>query len=256
MNININGQDANYQVSGTGQPVLLLHGWGVDSTLMNSVYQHLAEKHMAISIDLPGFGASPAPHEVWGVYDYADFIQSFLQRLNIEKPIVIGHSFGGRLTIILASRAITGKIILCDSAGILPKRSGEYYARVYSYKAAKKVMSLPGLNKYADKALALWRKSNPSSDYQAAQGIMRQIFVKVVNEDLQPLLTQIKVPTLLIWGENDDATPLWQGQLMEQLIADSGLVVFEGCGHYAYMEQLTRFLTITDCFLEQEANKQ
>jgi len=73
---------------------------------------------------------------------------------------------------------------------------------------------------------------------------------------LQPLLTQIKVPALLIWGENDDATPLWQGQLMEQLIPDSGLVVFEGCGHYAYMEQLSRFLTITDCFLEQEANKQ
>ncbi len=251
MIINIDGQDVNYQVSGTGQPVLLLHGWGVDTKLLAGVHQHLAEKFMAISLDLPGFGGSPAPSMVWGVYQYADFIEHFLYELKVEKPIVIGHSFGGRLTIILAARAITGKIILCDSAGILPKRSGEYYARVYSYKAAKKVMSLPLLNKYADKALAIWRKSNPSSDYQAADGIMRQIFVKVVNEDLQPLLAKINVPALLIWGENDDATPLWQGKLMEQLIPDSGLVVFEGCGHYAYLEQLPRFLSIIDCFLEQ-----
>ena len=98
--------------------------------------------------------------------------------------------------------------------------------------------------------MELWRKNNPSSDYNAAQGVMRQIFVKVVNEDLKPLLPQIKSPTLLVWGENDTATPLSDGRLMEKLIPDAGLVVFEGCSHYSFLDEPGRYYAVVDYFLQ------
>ncbi|MCL1905780.1 MAG: alpha/beta hydrolase, partial [Clostridiales bacterium] len=126
-------------------------------------------------------------------------------------------------------------------------------ARVYSYKAAKRVMSLPGLRRWHDKALALWLKRNPSGDYTKARGIMRAVFVKVVNEDLGPCLPRINMPTLLMWGENDADTPLADGQRMEKLIPDAGLVVFKGAGHYPFLEQPAYFYRVLESFLGNNA---
>ena len=168
----------------------------------------------------------------------------------LEDPVILGHSFGGRLAVILGSRGIGSRLVLADAAGIKPRHSVDYYLRVYSYKAAKKVMSLPGLNKRKEQALDLWRKKNPSSDYASAQGVMRQIFVQVVNEDLTPLLSKISASTLLIGGRNDTATPVEDGKLMEKLIPDAGLVVFENCGHYSFLDDPHRFYTIVDHFLQ------
>jgi len=150
----------------------------------------------------------------------------------------------------LASRGFGAKLVLTDSAGLKPKRGPGYYLRVYSYKAAKKVMSLPGLRRWRHKALDLWLKRNPSTDYAQAKGIMRTVFVKVVNEDLAPLLPLINKPTLLLWGEKDTATPLIDGQKMEKLIPDAGLVVFKGAGHYPFLEQPAYFYRVLESFFE------
>jgi len=254
MRIKIDGLDVNYTASGpengkAGQTVLLLHGWGVDSSTLEPLRLQLAERCYAVSLDLPGFGGTAAPPAAWSVFEYADFVERFIQKLKLENVILLGHSFGGRLSIILGSRGIRKKIILTDAAGILPKRSWKYYLRVYSYKAAKKLFSIKPLLPYKERALKRWISSNPSSDYAQAQGVMRQIFVKVVNQDLQPLLNKIKASTLLIWGEKDTATPLSDGQLMEKLIPDAGLVVFEEAGHYPFLEQPGRFYSVVDYFI-------
>lgn len=254
MRIKIDGLDVNYTASGpeSMQPkatILLLHGWGVDSAVMEPLRSHLAQSCYAVSLDLPGFGSTPAPETAWSVFDYADFVERFMQKLGLENIILLGHSFGGRLSVILGSRGVGSKIILTDAAGILPKRSLKYYLRVYSYKAAKKIFSIKPLLPYKEQALKRWISSNPSSDYAQAQGVMRQIFVKVVNQDLQPLLQKIKASTLLLWGEKDTATPLSDGQLMEKLIPDAGLVVFEGAGHYPFLEQPGRFYSVVDYFI-------
>ena len=220
------GLNINYQIMGEGKDLLILHGWGVDSSVMSPMQKHFAEGMRVTSLDLPGFGKSDKPDSPWGIFDYADFTEQVIIELNLVDPVILGHSFGGRIAIILGSRGIARKLILTDAAGIIPKRKISYYLRVYSYKAAKRVMKLTGLNKYYDRALDLWRKNNPSSDYSAAEGIMREIFVKVVNQNLKALLPMILVPTLLVWGEDDPATPLADGQLMEQLIPDAGLAVF------------------------------
>ena len=255
MRIKINGLEVNYTASGpenlpVRETVLLLHGWGVDSSTLEPLRTHLAQSCYAVSLDLPGFGGTQAPEKAWSVFDYADFVADFIKKLGLREPLILGHSFGGRLSIILGSRGIGKKLLLTDAAGILPKRSWKYYLRVYSYKAAKKVFSWKPLQPYKEKALRPWLSNNPSSDYAQAQGVMRQIFVKVVNQDLQPLLKDIKVPTLLLWGDQDTATPLSDGQLMEKLIPDAGLVIFEGSGHYPFLEQPGRFYSVVDYFIQ------
>jgi len=249
MELEIDGLKVSYTVSGSGEDVLLLHGWGVDSSVMEPLRSRISEYARAISLDFPGFGGSQPPAEVWGVRDYADFVEKFIQALGLQQPMLLGHSFGGRVAIVLGSRGVGHKLMLTDAAGIKPRRSLKYYLRTYSYKAAKKIFSLPGLRKFRDRALALWLKNNPSSDYSKAQGIMRKIFVRVVNEDLTDLLPSIAAPTLLLWGEIDTATPLRDGRLMEKKIPDAGLVLFEGCGHYPFLEQPGKFYAAVEYFI-------
>jgi pimeloyl-ACP methyl ester carboxylesterase len=182
------------------------------------------------------------------VYEYTDFLKEFLDAIEVKNPILIAHSFGARLAIIFASSYPTHKLVLTGAAGIKPKRSIGYHVRVRTYKMAKVVFKLPGLNRHQESVQRFFG----SSDYRAISGVMRQSFVKIVNEDLTPLLSKITAPTLLIWGQKDDATPLWMGKLMEKKIPDAGLVVFEDDDHYAYWNQMVRFNKICDAFLADE----
>ena len=244
----MNGLKTAYEVTGKGEPLLLLHGWGLNRSVFAAMQQHLSRYMRVWSLDFPGFGGSEAPATVWGVADYANFVQAFCKQMWLESPSLLGHSFGGRVCIVLCARGFGNKLVLTDAAGILPRRSPAYYARVYGYKAIKKIMSLPLLNRYYDKMLAYWHKRHASSDYAKAEGIMRQILVKTVNEDLEPFLPRIKQPTLLMWGEADTATPLAHGKKMEQLIPGSGLVVFEGAGHFPFLQQPARFHRVLESF--------
>lgn len=232
----------------TGRCVVLLHGWGQSKAMMEPIEQQFNNDFRVINLDLPGFGASDLPFKPWGVYEYTAFLKDFFDAINVENPILIAHSFGARLAIIFASRNATQKLILTGAAGIKPKRSVAYHLRVRTYKMAKIVFKLPGLNKHQESMSRFFG----SSDYRAISGVMRQSFVKIVNEDLTPLLSQISCPTLLIWGEKDDATPLWMGKIMEKKIPDAGLVVFEDDDHYAYWNQIARFNKISDVFLADE----
>lgn len=249
-NINI-----NYICEGDGQQnVLLLHGWGANITLFKQIITHLSPYFKVFAPDLPGFGESDEPKGPWNVDNYVDFVINFCEKMGIKSCFLIAHSFGGRITIKLMSRKnlpfTVEKIVLTGSAGIRPKQSAKSKFRTKCYKMGKKVLSSKICQKLMPNALENFRKKNGSADYNAASPVMRQCLVKVVNEDLTELIPNIDVPTLLIWGEKDDAVPLSDGQLMEKLIKDSGLVVFEGCGHYAFLEQGGRFCRILDSFFE------
>lgn len=252
MLVEIDGIRLHYHVSGQGYPVILLHGWGGSIQSFAPVHAHLEKDFTVYSLDMPGFGDSPEPPVIWGTKEYAELVEKFLHQLNIEKPIIMGHSFGGRLTIRLAAKQIAKKIILVDSAGIPPKRGMGYYFRVYRFKCLKGILSIPGLHLIKPKVLDWYRNKYGSSDYKETSGVMRGSFIQVVNEDLRPLLSEIKVPSLLVWGDNDTATPLSDGQLMEEKIPDSGLVVLKGTGHFSYLEKLGEFLLVIDSFLQKE----
>lgn len=247
-NINI-----NYQVFGEGKDVLVLHGWGAEIATIMPVANALSAKFKVWLLDLPGFGESDLPGEDWDVYSYADFVKKFADSMGITNPILIGHSFGGRLSIILAGKKIMNspKIILVDSAGIKPKRGFDYYAKVYSYKAMKRVAALVGkMSKELEEKI---KSKFGSSDYKNASPVMRKVFVRVVNEDLTYLLKDIDCPTLLFWGENDDATPLSDAKKMEKLIPDAGIVTVPGGGHYSYLDNFPMFSAVANKFLEKDA---
>ena len=170
--------------------------------------------------------------------------------MDVKDPIIIAHSFGARLAIKYQLTRPVHKLILTGAAGIRPKRSLDTVLRIYSFKVLKQIFKLPFLVKYQEPL----RKLFGSEDYKAISGVLRARFVKIVNEDLTPYLKHIEVPTLLIWGDQDDATPLWMGKKMEKEIKDAGLVIFENDGHYAYWNQLSRFHAIVSVFLEEDAS--
>lgn len=251
---NVNGIKINYEQKGQGDIIVLLHGWGSNIKLFANLIDLLSVKYTVVAMDMPGFGESQEPPSAWCVEDYAKFVIDFMKDYNAEKIMLLGHSFGGRVIIKLNSRddlpfEIT-KVILVDSAGILPPKSNKKSFRTYYYKAGKAVLSTGIAKKLAPEALENFRKKMGSADYAAASPLMRQVLVKTVNEDLEPLLPNIKCPTLLVWGVNDTATPLSDGEKMEKLIPDAGLVKLENAGHYSFLEQQYTFNKVMCSFMK------
>ncbi len=250
-NITINGLNFHYTVEGSGSPVVLMHGWGCNLTTLASIENVAKENHTVYNIDFPGFGSSQEPSEVWGVEEYTQLIEEFVRLEKIENPILLGHSFGGRVGILYSSCNEVKKLILVDAAGVKPRRSLKYYFKVYTYKMGKRLMPLIYGKDGAQKRIEEMRAKRGSSDYNNASPMMRAILSKVVNEDLKHCMPKIKAPTLLIWGENDTATPLRDAQIMEKLIPDAGLVSFPGCGHYSFLDNPIQFAAVLRSFLKE-----
>lgn len=250
----INGININYEQKGSGDLVVLLHGWGSNIKLFANLVDLLSQKYTVVAMDMPGFGMSEEPPSAWCVDDYVQFVVDFLADYDNRKITFLGHSFGGRVIIKLNSRTDLpfeiDRVILVDSAGILPPKTNKKSFRTRYYKAGKAVLSTKLAKKIAPDALENFRKKMGSADYAAASPLMRQVLVKVVNEDLEPLLPNIKCPTLLVWGVNDTATPLSDGEKMEKLIPDAGLVKLENAGHYSFLEQQFTFNRVMCSFMK------
>lgn len=250
MIINIDGMNINYIVEGEGNPVVVLHGWGANIETVLPIVNILKSSYQVYAIDLPGFGKSDEPYDVFGSFEYAEIIKKFIDHFKLEKISLIGHSFGGKLSIIISSKYkdYVDKLVLIDSAGLIPKRTLSYHIKVKSYKLAKKLYKLFFFWKKENEIAEIINKKFGSDDYRNSSGIMRKILVKVVNEDLSYLLEDIECPTLLIWGDLDDATPLYQAKIMEEKIKNSGLVVLEGTGHFSYVEDYNKFALVLKSF--------
>ena len=246
--VDINGIRTRWRQAGTGPPVLVLHGWGAKIEAVDPIIRALSPQLTVFAVDLPGFGETALPPAPWGVADYADWTRALMDELGLERPSIVGHSNGGRIAIHLATHhpERVDKLILVDAAGIRPRRGLRYYRRVGMAKTAKHAARLLGRPGRALQRRVIARTA--SSDYANA-GPLRPTFVKLVNEDLTPLLPRIRASTLLIWGDQDDATPLSDGQTMERLIPDAGLVVLKGAGHFSYIDQPQRFGRVAAHFL-------
>lgn len=251
--IELEGLRVRMEVTGEGRPLILMHGWGCDHTTVRSIAATAAQTHTVYNIDFPGFGGSQEPAEVWGVELYTRLIEDLVRKEGLERPVLIGHSFGGRVSILYASRNEVDKVVLVDAAGIKPKRSLKYYLKVYSFKTGKRFWELLLGKEKAQERVDRMRAKRGSSDYAGASPMMRRILSKVVNEDLTDRLPLISAPTLLIWGENDTATPLADAKKMSRLIPGSGLVSFPGCGHYSFLDNPIQFRAVLSSFLKSKS---
>lgn len=248
--ITVNGAKVHYTDNGEGKPIVLMHGWGCDTTTLASIEKVALESHRVINIDFPGHGKSPEPPEVWGVEEYTQVLEEIVKAEQLEHPSLLGHSFGGRVGILYSSRHHdVDKLILVDAAGIKPKRSAKYYLKVYSFKLMKRWLYLTLGKKEAEARLDAMRAKAGSSDYANATPRMRAILSKVVNEDLKSVIPSITASTLLIWGENDTATPISDARYMEAHIPGAGLVAFPGCGHYSFLDNPMQFAAVLRSFL-------
>lgn len=254
----INGSPLYYDIrrnADAGAPtVLLLHGWGCDSSMFSFIRDALMPDATVVTLDFPGHGRTPEPPAPWGVGEYTEQVRELLRVEALAPALVVAHSFGGRVALMLAAKypELVAKLVLTGGAGIkkpVSERSRKRSARFKRFTAlAEKLKAVPLLRPLAEKSQAALRARYGSPDYVKLNENMRKTFVKIVSEDLTPLLPAVKAPTLLVWGSADTETPLWMAQVMEKEIPDAGLVVFEGGSHFAFLEEWRRFVIIMQRF--------
>ena len=257
MTFTFNGIRMYYETGGEGEhTLLLLHGWGGSIASFLPVTRDLSPSLRVVIPDLPGFGKSDEPPADWNVDDYALLIAAFIKEVCHGKTDIIAHSFGGRIALRLSAmdEGLIGRQILTGCAGLLPKEDKEVKLKskiahslsgVYDNRFTRTVLG----TKTVDGIKEAVRSHFGSADYRAASKTMREVFKNVVAQDLEYCLKSVTASTLLIWGENDTATPLWMGQKMEEEIKDAALITFENAGHFAYIQQYGRFIAIAKQFL-------
>jgi pimeloyl-ACP methyl ester carboxylesterase len=248
--LQIDGLTVRSRVGGQGPQVLLLHGWGGAIESFAPVLDDLHRSYTVAAFDLPGFGQSSLPPSTWGSADYARLTLKIMDRLQMDRPHLIGHSFGGQVSIQLAATTPerVGKLVLVCSAGI---RTRPALATRLKRMAARLGKWLAAHGGWIGERLraAIYRRVQ-SQDYANA-GPLRPTLVRVISEDLAPSLPLIQSPTLLVWGAQDRAVPLAAAQVMARLIPDAQLVVFENAGHFAYLDQFDRFRLLVGRFLRR-----
>ena len=217
--------------------IVILHGWGSSSRSWEMVAETLEADGFSVFVpNLPGFGGTKPPKKNWGTNEYGEWVVKYIEMINRENIILLGHSFGGRVAIRLAAQnRINGVIglILVGAAGIRHYNSREQVAS-WAAKRAKTLKAIPG---YGYLRWFFYRFILRKKDYFEARGIMREVLKRVVEEDITPLLKDIKLPTLIIWGERDKMTPLEDGYLMSQKISDSSLKIVPNAGHALNLEK-------------------
>ena len=236
--------DINYIDYGAKEnPIVLLHGWGQNIEMMKSLGDQFQFNHRIIILDLPGFGKSGEPTYAWQLDDYVETLEIMLKKLKVNNPIIIGHSFGGKIGLLYASKNKVKKLICLASP--YKKQIKKESLKVKMLKTAKKIPGLKRLESFAKKHMG-------STDYKNASEMMRNILVNHVNYDITEEVKKITCPTLLIWGTADVAVFIEDALELEQLIPDCGLVTYEGCTHYAYLERFGQTVNVISSFIEEE----
>ena len=228
----------NYKQYGSGEDIVLLHGWGQNIEMMKPLGDKFSDRFRITIIDLPGFGVSEEPDFAYTIFDYTDIVHELLASLKIDNPIMMGHSFGGRIAIVYASCYKVSKLVLFGS----PCVRHEYKSFKQSFfKVIKKIKLLKPL-------VSFMKNHTGSIDYRNASPVMKEVLVKTVNQDLSDYARKIKCSTLLIWGENDEAVPVTEARELDELLKDSALIILPGT-HYCYLENLNMVVNILENFI-------
>lgn len=242
----VDGIETNYKITGSGPLILILHGWGSSSEAWSKILELLAQHgFQTIVPDLPGFGRTVPPPTVWGVEEYADFIKRFADALALEKFILVGHSFGGQTAAQFAAHhpEKIEKLILFAPA-IVRKNPGlkEFMLKYFAKLVGLLLYAVPFedlRNNIRNVLYMIIRRR----DYVKTQGIMREIFQKVIRQDVSAVCPNITASTLLIWGDKDRATPIAEAYAIKRKISGSVLRVVAGQGHNLHFALPDQFVS-------------
>ena len=227
----------NYYKTGSGKAIVLLHGWGASGELMLPIARAIPNYTYVVP-DLYGHGHTRHPDRPLTLDDYVSMVMILLKREKVDKAIFICHSFGGRIGIKIATRypEVVERLILCDSAGLRPKKGFKYYTKRLNYIIRKRF------------GFSLDRCG--SADFRVLKGEIRNTFKNVVAYHQDDEINDIKCPTLIVWGKKDKDTPMYMAKRLNKKINGSKLVVMKGVGHFSYAEDLKTFKRIVTKFLE------
>ena len=246
MEVVVNNKHIFYDQLGLGtKDIVMLHGWGQNMEMMRPLAlklindKNIKNNYRITILDLPGFGASTEPDMDTDIFSYTKLIEDFLKILKIENPIMLGHSFGGRLSIIYASRNKTQSVILFGTPCI------REYKPTFKEKVLKTLKKVP----FTKDLVEIAKQYIGSTDYKNASPVMRTVLVNTINQHLSECATKITAPTLLIWGTLDTAAPIEQARKLEKLLKDGALIEIPGATHYAYLERIDYVTNILINFL-------
>ena len=238
----INNLEINCKIAGSGPAILILHGWGGSSDSWMKVQEIVSkEGYQVIVPDFPGFGKSKTPPIPWGIKDYTDFVNEFIEKTcgeSVEPFFLLGHSFGGRIAIKFAvsyPEKIKG-LILCDSAGIKQKWGPKEKFIFRLSKIGNAIFTPKILTRFKNRARELFYIFLRHKDYVKADGTMKETIKKVLEEDLLPELSEIKNRTLIVWGQGDRMVPVKFAHIFKERIENSQLLILPKIGHSPHLE--------------------
>ncbi|MFA6386677.1 MAG: alpha/beta hydrolase [Candidatus Paceibacterota bacterium] len=226
----------NYEQIGTGsKDLVILHGWGCSLKEWIPIARKTKGYRVTL-LDLPGFGFSEEPHKSINIFQYTEVFSKFLNKVNINKCIIVGHSFGGRIGTIFASNNsdIVEKLILVDAGGI----------EIKSTKTKILILLSKLLKPFKIFFPKKIRKILESSDYKNAPRILRESFVKIINQDLRYLFPNIKIPVVVIWGSNDSILPVWYVKIYRTLIKNVNIKIVWEANHFPHISKREEFIKI------------
>lgn len=228
-----------YELIGSVDPaIVFLHGWGMNGSSFDGLISKLSGDQKILNIDFFSFGKSDQVEEWFDTYEYAYHVFLLLKQINLKKVILVGHSFGGRIAMILSSvfDIDVVHIVLTSSAGLIKfnliKKIKIYYYKFVKYLVRKKIVPDKTLSKFG------------SDDYKKLDDCLRKVFVRVVNQDLKYLLRLIYCKSTLIWDKKDDITPNWICKKLNKGLNSQNVIYFENGKHYAYLYNIEKFVKI------------
>lgn len=229
----------NYTTKGQGKTVVLLHGWGGSSESLEKLAEELAGNYQVVNIDLPGFGKSDVPQTPLKVEDYVEYLKEFLEQMKLRKVTLVGHSFGGKVIMLFATKypKFLESIILINASGLKPKNSLKKTLFIVPTKVLGSIFKLPLLKQLAPTLRNIYYKLVVRERDYLNAGPMKETLKVVVNQHFDQQVIKITTPTLLIWGEKDTQTPLWMAKALAKKIQGARLEIVKGATHGLPLKQ-------------------
>lgn len=234
-----------YQTNGLvdKEPLVLLHGWGVDSQIFNNLINEL--NYYVIAIDFIGFGKSDSPKEPFKLEDYVIQLEQMIKYLNVNNIILVGHSFGGRVAIKYNYYYNIKTLVLVDAAGI-KHINLNVYKKILKYKILKKYYLFTNKQKYQELT-----NNSGSRDYKLLIPVMKKTMSNVLKDNILKYCKYTRTKTIILWGLKDNETPLSDGYLFYKKLYNSRMIVFYRSGHFPHLDEKEKFIKVINCVINE-----
>lgn len=234
--------------------IILLHGWGLSADRFSPLADVLRREGWRVyAPDFPGFGASQMPDHPFTLSDYADFLDAYIRKHSLQAVVLVGHSFGGRVALkySLLNTPYVRAMILTGTPGVTPVPKKKLLFFIFFAKMGKFIFSVWPLNFFQEKIRLWYYWLVGAREFYRAEGVMRDTFKRIVQEELLTAMSHVRIPCLLVWGERDRITPVWIAKKMHNIIKDSKLIIIPNRDHGVPFKDSKLFVSHIEPFLSK-----